>query len=110
MWLNARRIVLFFQDFSLLLNPADIDLQSAKGSYEFSCILRSLFSSDGSLLAGRDEHKLMAILEASSRDENGPKSFSVYEENDDVDAQIRSLIIDGIAIVQDVLSISVKIC
>ena len=43
----------------------DVNLQEAIGMYEFTCIPRSLFSPDGSVLACLDKHKLLAILEAT---------------------------------------------
>lgn len=41
----------------------EVDLPSTIGTYEFSCIPRSLFASDGSVLICTDKYKLMAILE-----------------------------------------------
>ena len=102
---------LFAQILIIGRSRPDVDLQSALGVYEFSCIPRSLFSSDGSLLTCFDKHKLMAILEAPTQEENGPQYFSaIHQDDEDVELGQKTLIIDGMVIVQELSSLSVKTC
>ena len=46
-----------------------LDLQDLIGRYEFSCVPRSVFALDRSLLPCTDKSKLMTILESLGTDE-----------------------------------------
>lgn len=80
----------------------DIDMEKAVGQYEFSNVARSLFAADGTLLPCNDKHKLMEELENVKVD--------VAEEIEPVIGEHRAIIIDAMAIVQQLGSKDTTSC
>ena len=94
----------------------DIDIKKAVGTYEFSSISRSLFSSDGLLLSCIDKSKLLQILETcpvemlkkqkegqgSAASEGVRDSEGLSDKLPESEAGTKMIIIDGMVIVQQV--------
>jgi len=77
-----------------------LDLQDRIGLYEFSCVPRSLFASDRSLLPCTDKSKLVALLESLGTDETEraedmeqdlPSGDSQIENRDDPNPRLQMI-------------------
>ena len=68
----------------------ELDLQDLIGHYEFSCVPRSLFASDGSLLPCTDKSKLMALLESLGTDETEHSDENMEQDQQTGDPQIEN--------------------
>ena len=68
----------------------ELDLQDLIGHYEFSCVPRFLFASDGSLLPCTDKTKLMALLESLGTDETEHSDENMEQDQQTGDPQIEN--------------------
>ena len=82
----------------------DIDMADSIGTYEFSCVSQSLFTSDGKLLPTYDKHKLMHKLEGL-QEEILPQCDMRRET-----PSRKALIVDAMAIVQGLCTSSITDC
>lgn len=115
-----------------------LDVQDLIGRYEFSCVPRSLFAPDGSLLPCTDKSKLMALLESLGTDETErsdedmeqdlPSGDSQIENRDDpnpmtlqtegtddpqpttLETNEKAIILDGMAVVNELSCQKIKTC
>ena len=81
----------------------DIDIAESIGTYEFSCVSQSLFSSDGKLLPTYDKHKLMHKLE-------GLQDDTLNECATERETSPKALVVDAMAIVQGLGTSPIKDC
>jgi hypothetical protein len=77
-------------------------MESAVGHYEFSSVARSLFAPDGTLLPCNDKYRLMEELENSAINDE--------KEIDPVEGGQRAVIIDAMALVQQLGSNDTASC
>jgi len=93
-----------------------LDLQDLIGRYEFSCVPRSLFAPDGSLLPCTDKSKLIALLESLGTDEDDPNPMTLQTEGTDdpqpttLETNEKAIILDGMAVVNDLSCQKIKTC
>ena len=85
------------------VSKPDFDMADCIGNYEFSCVSRALFATDGSLLPCTGKSQLMHILETypdqSQNNEQGLRSNSA------------TAVIDGMVLVQEIAATAtVKTC
>lgn len=97
-----------------------LNLQDLIGRYEFSCVPRSLFAADGSLLPCTDKSKLMALLESlATAESEGSQDMDEILSSDDTNQMFlhaestdlsqpmtletnkKALILDGMAVVHE---------
>jgi len=74
------------------ISRPEIDMAESIGTYEFSCVSRSLFAADGSLLPCTGKSQLMRILEQFSK----PESYTAAE----LRLRTMTIVIDGMVVVQ----------
>ena len=93
----------------------EINIEEAIGTYEFSCISRALFASDGSLLPCVGKSKLMQVLEKEATTETSHEdrqcSVPILGEPED-STKYMVAIVDAMVIVQEIASsaINIKTC
>ena len=80
------------------MSHSDLDFKEAIELYEFAVFPRSLFDPSGTLLPCTDKSKLMAILEASQKDNAKGDAF---QENRATKCEKNVLLVDGMAAIQE---------
>ncbi|MES9882593.1 MAG: hypothetical protein ABW185_17120, partial [Sedimenticola sp.] len=83
----------------------EMDIATDIGKFEFSCVSRSLFAHDGSLLPCTDKGKLMHKLVSSSTETSDENA-----EDCSAEIQTRAIVIDAMAVVHGLSTIPVKTC
>lgn len=77
---------LFAQLLIIARTQEELDLQNLIGRYELTCLPRSIFSADGSVLPCTDKSKLMSVLESLATTVTG-ESVEHMEQGPQVSSQ-----------------------